>query len=50
MMVYGKAMHHYVMRELEVGYRVAMAEDSEAVGWGPMWDLIYSEDIRLGRI
>ena len=36
--VYGPGMHDIVMRELEVGLRVALAEDDEACGFGPLFD------------
>lgn len=48
--MYSNLMHDYVLRELEVGSRVAMAEDSEATGWGPLWDLIFEMDVAAGRI
>jgi hypothetical protein len=44
--LYSSAMHDFVMRELEVGFRVAAAEDSEACGFGPLLDLQYMEYIR----
>jgi hypothetical protein len=34
-------MHDFILRECEVGFRVAAAEDSEACGWGPLMDLDY---------
>jgi hypothetical protein len=36
-------MHDFVLRELEMGRRVAAAEDSETVGFGPMFDAEYRE-------
>jgi hypothetical protein len=35
-------MHDFVMRECEVGTRVAMFEDSESCGWSALDDLEYS--------
>lgn len=43
-------MHDFVLRELEVGFRVAVAEDSEACGFGPLLDLAYSLDVAAGRV
>lgn len=36
-------MHDYVLRELEIGTRAAMCEDSEQCGWNAINDLQYSE-------
>ena len=36
-------MHDFVLREAEVGYRAACAEDSEACGFGPLLDAMYLE-------
>jgi hypothetical protein len=41
---YGSGMHDFILRELEVGTRVAMAEDDEACGFGPLFDLMVSLD------
>ncbi len=34
-------MHDFVLRELEVGARTALAEDDEACGFGPLFDARY---------
>lgn len=39
--LYGNGMHDFVLRELEVGFRVACAEDDEAIGMGPLFNLQY---------
>lgn len=39
--LYGNGMHDFVMSELEVGRRVAMAQDSEDCGWSALMDLSY---------
>lgn len=44
--LYGNGMHDFVMRELEVGWRVAAAEDDEACGFGPLFDLSYEEYLK----
>jgi hypothetical protein len=36
--LFGPGMHDFVIRELEVGFRVAAHEDSEACGFGPLFD------------
>jgi hypothetical protein len=41
--LYGPGMHDFIMREMEVGTRVAMAEDLEACGFGVLFDLSYAE-------
>lgn len=40
--LYGKGMHDFVLRECEVGYRVAAAEDDEACGFGPLLDYSFN--------
>ena len=37
--LYGNGMHDFVMHELEVGRRVAMAQDSETCGWSALDEL-----------
>lgn len=37
--LYSHGMHDFVLRELEVGTRVAVAEDDEACGFGPLFDV-----------
>ena len=44
--MYGQGMHDFVLREAEVGTRVAMAEDDEACGFGPMFDASFVEYLR----
>lgn len=39
--LYGKGMHDFVMRELEIGTRAAMVEDSERCGWSALDDLAF---------
>lgn len=36
--LHGPAMHDHVVRALEIGERAAAWEDSEACGWGALWD------------
>lgn len=40
--LYSKGMHEFVVRECEVGFRVAVAEDGERTGFGPLFDLSYA--------
>lgn len=47
MILYGKGMHDFIMRELEVGNRVAHDEDDEGAGFGPFWDLHFA--VYVGR-
>lgn len=42
--LYGPGMHDHVLRALEVGDRVAAAEDDEQAGWGPLWQARYEAD------
>ncbi len=44
--LYGKGMHDFILRELEVGFRVASAEDSEYCGFGPLIDYMFMEDMK----
>jgi len=39
--LYGHGMHDFILRECEVGTRVACAEDDEACGFGPLFDARY---------
>jgi len=41
--LYSKGMHDYVLMEAELGSRVAHAQDSEDIGFGPVFDLQYLE-------
>jgi hypothetical protein len=49
--LYGSGMHDFVLRECEVGTRVAQAEEAEYVDpLGPIYDLLYQRDVREGKI
>lgn len=37
--LYGNGMHDFILRECEIGFRVAAAEESEMCGFGPLFDL-----------
>ena len=39
--LYGKAMHDFIIDELELGTRVAVGLDNEACGYGALLDLQY---------
>lgn len=39
-------MHDFVLRELEIGKRAAIVEDSEAAGWSALMDLSYEQCMR----
>lgn len=39
--LYGSGMHDFVLREAEVGTRVAVCEDNEQCGWGALEDLSF---------
>lgn len=39
--LYNNGMHKFIIDELELGTRVAMALDNEAAGFGPLFDLSY---------
>lgn len=41
--LYGNGMHDLVMQDLEVGLRVALAQDSEDCGWSALMDLSYAQ-------
>lgn len=41
--LYGKGMHDFVLTEMEMGTRVAMAQDDEDCGYGAIFDLQYEE-------
>lgn len=41
--LYGNGMHDFILTEMEVGTRVAMAQDSEDCGFGAIFDLQYQE-------
>jgi hypothetical protein len=44
--LYGSGMHDFIMDELELGTRVATALDQEAVGFGPLFDVMYAEYVK----
>lgn len=46
MSLYGNGMHDFLLRELEIGRRAAMVEDSERCGWSALDDLSYEEYVR----
>lgn len=39
--LYTNGMHDFIIDELELGTRAAMALDDEACGFGPLFDLSY---------
>lgn len=48
--IYGKGMHDFVLRELEIGYRAAVTEDSErAEVWPPAILSLQFEEYIRGR-
>ncbi len=44
--LFGSGMHDFILRELEVGERVTLAQDSEDVGFGALFDLQYEAYLR----
>lgn len=45
--LYGKGMHDYVMREIEIGKRATLFEDEEwSSGWTAIDDIIYKQYAR----
>lgn len=44
--LYGPGMHDFILMEMELGTRVAMAQDSEDCGWSALMDLSYMEYCR----
>jgi hypothetical protein len=45
--LYGAGMHDYILREIEIGPRAAMCEDSETnTGWNAIHDLLYEQYMR----
>ena len=44
--LYTRAMHGFILDEMELGTRVAQALDDEALGFGPLFDLQYTEYMR----
>jgi len=48
--LYSKGMHSFILRETEIGFRAAAAEDDEACGLGPLIDYMFEQDVRSGRI
>lgn len=47
--LYSNGMHEFVLRELEIGWRAAMVEDSERCGWSALDDLVYAEYVLRAR-
>ena len=39
--LYNNSMHQFILDEMELGTRVAMALDDEACGFGALFDLSY---------
>jgi hypothetical protein len=48
--LYSTAMHDFILRECEVGTRVAIGEDSEYVGFGAVFDLQYAEYLKVALL
>lgn len=44
--LYGSGMHDFIVTEMELGTRVAMAQDSENCGWSALMDVSYQEYCR----
>lgn len=44
--LYTNGMHDFILDEMELGTRVAMALDDEACGFGALFNLQYEEDMR----
>lgn len=44
--LYTKAMHDFILDEMELGTRVAKALDDEFQGFGPLFDLQYEGYMR----
>jgi hypothetical protein len=44
--LYTNGMHDFILDEMELGTRVAMALDNEACGFGALFDLQYDEYMR----
>lgn len=44
--LYSPGMHDFVLREMELGKRVAACQDAEDCGFGALFDLDYAEYIR----
>ena len=47
--LYSNGMHDFVLREFEVGYRVAMSEEGERCGWSPFLNWLYELDQVQGQ-
>lgn len=39
-------MHDFIIDEIELGTRVALAIENETLGFGPLFDLSYAEYMR----
>lgn len=50
--LYGSGMHDFIMDEIELGTRVAVALDDEECygGMAWYWNLKYEEDVKAGKI
>lgn len=44
--LYGHGMHDFILDEMELGTRVAMALDSEANGWSALDNLSYEQYLK----
>jgi hypothetical protein len=47
--LYNNGMHNFILDEMELGTRVAMALDNEACGFGPLFDLSYELYMKEGQ-
>jgi hypothetical protein len=47
---YGRGMHDFIVREIEVGTRVALAEDMEWLGFGVWVGLSLIEHLEAERV
>jgi hypothetical protein len=47
--LHANGMHDFILLEAEVGFRVALAQDSEDSGWSALSDMSYLEYVRKHR-
>jgi hypothetical protein len=47
--LYSTGAHEFIIREAEMGTRVAHAEDDEQCGFGPLFDVLYQQYINEQR-
>lgn len=47
--LFGSAMHDFILEDLELGERVALAQDDEDCGFGALFDLSYGEYVERTR-